>query len=160
MTLAEARAAGLTEEQIAALTLNSGNHDSPEEGACLLERPRQLGHRARHDRGPAPHAGAAVRARRPAVRARGPHLPHRAGAALRRKTAARRYFEKPLEPLTCSTGKRPYSDFSQAKEFARRTGRQHDAPMQPYRCERCRYWHVGSHHLGHGHRRPRVEHEE
>ena len=34
---AQARAAGFTEEQIAALTLKSGKHSSPEEGHCLLE---------------------------------------------------------------------------------------------------------------------------
>jgi hypothetical protein len=37
MTEAQARAAGLTEEQIAALTLDSGSHTSPESGMCLLE---------------------------------------------------------------------------------------------------------------------------
>ena len=37
MTEAQARAAGLTEEQIAALTLDSGSHSSPDSGHCLLE---------------------------------------------------------------------------------------------------------------------------
>jgi hypothetical protein len=34
---AQARAAGLTEAEIAALKLNSGEHDGPESGHCLLE---------------------------------------------------------------------------------------------------------------------------
>jgi hypothetical protein len=34
---AAARAAGLTDAQIAALTLDNGGHDSPDEGHCLLE---------------------------------------------------------------------------------------------------------------------------
>lgn len=37
MTEAQARAAGLTEEEIATLKLDSGNHSSPEHGHCLLE---------------------------------------------------------------------------------------------------------------------------
>jgi hypothetical protein len=65
-----------------------------------------------------------------------------------------------LLDVTCPTGKRSYADFHGAKELARRTGRDRDQPMQPYRCDRCRHWHVGSHQLGHGPRRPRVEHNE
>ena len=37
MTEAEARAAGLTEAEIAALHLDEGSHKSPEQGHCLLE---------------------------------------------------------------------------------------------------------------------------
>lgn len=37
MTEAQARAAGLTEEEIAALHLDEGNHNNPDDGHCLLE---------------------------------------------------------------------------------------------------------------------------
>ena len=37
MTEAQARAAGLTEAEIAALTLDSGDHTDPSAGHCLLE---------------------------------------------------------------------------------------------------------------------------
>ena len=60
------------------------------------------------------------------------------------------------EAQDCS-GKRAFGDFTAARSFARVCSRNTGARMQPYRCQHCRWWHIGEH-IGpkHLHRRPKL----
>lgn len=40
-------------------------------------------------------------------------------------------------------GKRCYESFQVASRMAKRTRRQHDVKVEAYKCQHCRFWHVG-----------------
>lgn len=47
------------------------------------------------------------------------------------------------EPRPGCGGKRCYESHPVAERMAKRTRRQHDTKVGPYKCPHCRFWHVG-----------------
>lgn len=44
----------------------------------------------------------------------------------------------------CKTGKESFKTFEQAKKAAQRMRRNYYTPIQPYKCDLCQTFHIGS----------------
>lgn len=65
---------------------------------------------------------------------------------MRRNTTSGRTYDNPvcsdMERANCY-GKRTYFTFTEANKMAKRTSRNLDTVVRPYRCRDCQRWHVG-----------------